>query len=678
MRKALNLFALACIIASLSVFTGCEDKNYFDPDAGNPKEVRGGSSTLDYSTTQSVELLLNYDVAAGFVSTFDVYTENPLTKEGCLRTDLKPITGGINVAGVSKLNRTIPAYVKDLYVYSSDLFVPQLMKGTIEGGKVVFEQVAIQETKVENENQTTRTIGNGKINKYLTVKDDYYLKNKEGWVGFLQWGILESKYDLKNPIKTVNFPAEILNAINQTFPEKTAAKGDFYKDALVKIESDNKGNGVRVYVSVAHAGCLNNNSLSYFVYQGNKKLEDLTKEERKDLKLINIFQYADVYTSSFNKGKGLKSGKAVQLLYVDDKGTYSETFPVGAQIGFVLHAGGFNESDFNVKKDATKIYSIASWNNNNVKKTIYFGAKDKNGNPYNFFGFEDMILGGDNDCNDVIFNVLTDPIDAIDPPKFIPEEGTVEKTITKKGVLAFEDNWPKKGDYDLNDAVVKYNSTITYIWDAKQEVEDGPMVEYGDATIKQVEDIFSMAHAGATFKNAFSYKVNIASDLVKNVKVDNNSYTPVVDGNGFIIDLCADVKEVVGTDYKVTIEFNTKKVLQAGFDALAAPYNPFIQPTNPKIASENIEVHLPFYPPTERADMNLFGSEADCSDVANEAYYANAENIYYPFAIHLSEVDDFTIPVETRPIDFTYPKYTNWVNKGCGTVDADWYLYPNN
>ena len=35
--------------------------------------------------------------------------------------------------------------------------------------------------------------------------------------------------------------------------------------------------------------------------------------------------------------------------------------------------------------------------------------------------------------------------------------------MTYKGILAFEDNWPSKGDYDLNDVIVKYSSILSSI-----------------------------------------------------------------------------------------------------------------------------------------------------------------------------------------------------------------------
>ena len=53
----------------------------------------------------------------------------------------------------------------------------------------------------------------------------------------------------------------------------------------------------------------------------------------------------------------------------------------------------------------------------------------------------------------------------------VPDKGddsSVAYKMSYKGIVAFEDNWPSKGDYDLNDAIVKYKSELSY--NTKNEV----------------------------------------------------------------------------------------------------------------------------------------------------------------------------------------------------------------
>ena len=65
--------------------------------------------------------------------------------------------------------------------------------------------------------------------------------------------------------------------------------------------------------------------------------------------------------------------------------------------------------------------------------------------------------------------------------------------MTYKGILAFEDNWPSKGDYDLNDVVVKYNSVLSF--NTKNEV-------------LSTKDTFTVLWSGASYSNSFIYQLN--------------------------------------------------------------------------------------------------------------------------------------------------------------------------
>ena len=73
------------------------------------------------------------------------------------------------------------------------------------------------------------------------------------------------------------------------------------------------------------------------------------------------------------------------------------------------------------------------------------------------------------------------------------------------GVLGFEDNWPEQGDYDLNDVVMKYQSSVDYNIDNK---------------VLNIIDKFTLAWTGANYKNSFAYEVPF--DLSKASKVTVN------------------------------------------------------------------------------------------------------------------------------------------------------------
>ena len=76
-----------------------------------------------------------------------------------------------------------------------------------------------------------------------------------------------------------------------------------------------------------------------------------------------------------------------------------------------------------------------------------------------------------------------------------PDGGNEDKkySLEYKGIIAFEDNWPRKGDYDLNDVIVKYQSVLNFN-DANQALS--------------TEDTYELLWSGATFKNGFAYQLN--------------------------------------------------------------------------------------------------------------------------------------------------------------------------
>lgn len=691
-KTVLKKLLPACMLASVALLAGCSDKDMFDPEK-NPDYVGAKAQELDFSTSQTVTMQLNYDVPNGFASPFDLYAEYPLADDGTLRSDIEPLAAGINVQGHSQLSRVIPAYVDKLYLYSGRMFVPLLSYAKIENGMASFQQADVEIKTNDTRAGNAGDLWTRPLAHYLKTQDDFYAEKTDD----------HYQYDLIAPDLEREIPEEITKAISSTFKEAKIVDEKYYKDATITINKGKDGQtGAEVFVSILHSGAAFHNSLSYFVYTGGKDLTTVPKEEVQEFEIINIFQYADVFTNTVSTSKrnikGLTPGKYIQLLYKNEQGEYVKEFPVGAQIGWILHPDSFNKSNFTVNSPGyfVRLYSVSYWNDANNKTNepgvltnnynIFFSATDNEGNVYNCFGFEDQPKSAsDGDCNDVVFHVLTNPIDAITPPPSITQED-VEQTEEKCGVLAFEDNWPKQGDYDLNDVVVEYNSEITYLQTVKYQ--GGVVTEESDVMVKKVEDTFALVHTGAIFNNAFSYKVSVSPDAIESITItDENKgtvtdYTDKIsnDGEGFIIDLCPNVKNViphmaaveVPQVYTVVMEFKKGAVLQDDFATVAAPYNPFICPAE----HPGVEVHLPMYLPTGRADMSFFGTEDDRSD-KNTLWYVSGENNKYPFAIHLDGAKTFGTPeemeaMEEKRISITYPDFINWVNSGM-TDFKDWY-----
>ncbi len=669
-KKVFNLFFITVVLGCGMGLFSCTDSELYDPGK-NPGENPGKNfenpSLLDFATSQTVKLHLNYRVAKGVVTPFDVYTEYPLASDGTLRTDVTPVAGGIHVAGTSEITRVIPSHIEKLYVYSPHLFVPLLSVAEVINGVASFSQMDVEidlgtPTAAELQKRISSSEFLSKpISRYLKKQTDFYSETTNS----------HYKYDLINPDRMDEIPSEVLTTIGLTFPENKPVDPRYLADASITLSGK-----CEVYITPIHSGASFSNSLSYIVYEGAKELNDLTEEEKMELEIINILPFADLNTNTIkSKKQGLTPGHSIQLLYKGKNG-YQTEFPENAKIAWVLHSDAFNESDFSVKNSSYRVFSPPNWNDpkdsksGDLRRTVSVWVEDKKGELYHCVGFEDQSLG-DEDCNDLIFVVHSLQVPTEDQEIKEPED--VEKTEQLTGVLAFEDKWPRREDYDLNDIVVQYSSKVTYVKDLSEADED--------ATVSRVDDVFSFIHTGAAYRNAFSYKVNVDPNSLHSLKINGAEYQAIPDGEGFIIDLCPNVKEVIvpfeyGTTpavYTVTMEFIRGKVLQTDFAALAAPYNPFIVPLD--AIYPNTEIHLPMYPPTNRAERSQFGTEDDCSDQVNLWYVSGLEN-QYPFAIHLAGVtNEFIVPLESKTIDVTYPRYINWVESNM-TQDKDWYLYP--
>ena len=63
---------------------------------------------------------------------------------------------------------------------------------------------------------------------------------------------------------------------------------------------------------------------------------------------------------------------------------------------------------------------------------------------------------------------------------------------TKESSLSKTD-WPSKGDYDLNDVIVRYQSVLNF---------------NSNNQVLSTEDTYELLWSGATFKNGFAYQLN--------------------------------------------------------------------------------------------------------------------------------------------------------------------------
>lgn len=405
----------------------------------------------------------------------------------------------------------------------------------------------------------------------------------------------------------------------------------------------------------------------------------------------------------------VRQGTTVKLLYKDpESDKYTTHFPPGTTIGYFLIPDAFDapwSGDWNYKKDESgekssyienedpylsltqttslskplrrpadmkeiyKVnntywrYSDCEWNENTNAKRIpdygnkrctYMALVDKDKNLY--FGSED---GVDNTYDDFMFMIHGTPKYAINIPqnrndidKVIEKITNPETHTEKSGVisLAFEDQWPVGGDYDLNDVIVEHHRDIT------MDIHN---------CVTEVKDYYTLStKSRATYCNAFAIRLEKYNSV-------NPKTTTVVDGNGNAIGIESETDSYIifnntveqkGKTVVVTRTYNPEKVHRTHIKAQQdfAPYLIAKYDENP--GQGRTEIHLPGGTPSKLAN----------AEAAN-GYYASrfvSEDGQHPFAIVIPA--SFSPSPEGVVIDQTYPRFTSWCKSG-GKEDTDWY-----
>ena len=244
------------------------------------------------------------------------------------------------------------------------------------------------------------------------------------------------------------------------------------------------------------------------------------------------------------------------------------------------------------------------------------------------------------------------------------------------GSLAFEDSWPEKGDYDLNDVVVDYRFKNVL-----------------NANNKLVETYatFVLKASGARYSNGFGFQlpntsIGLSDLKVTGYKIKSNYIT--LNSNGteanqekptiIVIDnvfsalkypgVGIGVNTTIGLPYvapdtisiHITYPANTYSEEQLDI----AHFNPFIIINKER----GKEVHLPDYIPTSLANLNYFGTKDDNSIAAQNRYYKTSKNL--PWALNF--YDNFNYPIEKAPINEAYTHFVDWVLSS-GNLYPDWY-----
>ncbi|QHT70646.1 LruC domain-containing protein [Rhodocytophaga rosea] len=652
MRQPLQLFQNPIPIKSTLLIGACvfslfacqEREQVVAP--GNTTETQINEA-FNFNTTQDVTFNIWAKDSQGDIlnmTNIQIYDKDPNLGGELL------IEGGIDNTGQLSAYKALPTHLQEVTIVSNYIGVLEQVTVPITDQQVSYTfGVPTQE---DSSGEEITPDANGRING-----TSYTYLGKYNSLGV-------PKY-LQSPNHVI--PSSFLNILNTALPEGKKVNPAYLAPGVsydVKLTKD--ANVTITFVS-ERADFLN--SLGYYTYPLNKAPKSV---EEIDEKFI-VFPNAS-FTGS---GGGLASGNRVKL---------PKTLKAGTGIGFFIVSNGWNGSS--VSKDNIKLFSNPAFNPGNADKkqhSVLLKYEDKC-----ILAFEDIKrsdASSDEDFNDVLFYITTDPVKCIDdtnipscePVKDCDKDGVPDEqdkyscdpvraynNITK-GTLAFEDLWPAKGDFDVNDLVVNYSHNV---------------VTNSQNKVVELISTFDILAIGARYRNGLGFELSkLNPSQIKSVVSSHNKTileggqakaTILVFENAFDfvpngiydqINTKMDQPKLSCGSVTITTTFTSTLTMQ---ELGAAPFNPFL------ICNQNrgYEVHLPGYKPTSKADLTLLGTKDDISNPARGIYYKTSFGM--PYALNMP-VNSFKYPVEGASIKDAYVKFLPWA-ASFGVVYSNWYL----
>ena len=222
--------------------------------------------------------------------------------------------------------------------------------------------------------------------------------------------------------------------------------------------------------------------------------------------------------------------------------------------------------------------------------------------------------------------------------------------------VAFEDQWPIKGDYDLNDVVVAYKYNA---------------ITNAHNVVVQVIGNYTLVATGGTRQNGFGVEFPLVPGAISGL----TGGTLEAGQSKAVIILFTNMRDEMTTwNTQPGVAQSAPVVFTVNFNVVGGPtldsfgfdYNPFIINAGGALRSE---VHLAGKTPTSLADPSLFGTGDDNTNVAAGRYYVTKTGLLYAIDI---PVDPYNYPTEATDITTAYLHFADWAISG-GTLYTDWY-----
>ncbi len=722
-KKSFVLIGLVSLMA-----TSCMNKDVFDEGAPQKTAV-GPSNSFDFSTQQTVNLNVDYSAYETYGPVFfSVYAENPFegSEENIQMKDgVKPIFESYTNSD-RKYNGTVtlPSYAKKLYVVTGNFLVQQTLIETEVVNKSInavaenYSQAAARNNRAAKRAGVPTTSLESLYN--LSYKVDVTTGDNIDVQVCKEWHTLLGTWDSES-----GRPNYLINdsPVNPDLLFTEEEKGELYQTVANALSSNQTCNSIyrnqadltlekdaEVSLTLLGSSTCWNNTLGYYYYT-----DDNVPTSLMDVDIIMAFPNTQDGTCvrswwrnpDFYGNIGLERGDAILLKYYPHiaQGDYSEAttiFPKGTKIGLVLKTNGwgmqkpngnkkyynsykgdayYKRSDVNIARqynvwpastEGLSYYSgdmapndnsaYTKPNPNGESRTAKFMYQDDKGNEYAIVSFEDA-------CNDLDFDDLIFALKPVNAFATLPK--VADKKTEVNSVYAFEDLWPEKGDYDMNDVVLDVKD-VKEFWKKS-----------GESNYKIFKQTFELTtyqnYVTKTSGLALTLDTKVTPNSIVMKKVDPATPNDTVEVNftkeGNVYLLTEDVKGEINSTYILELIYNS------GIADIAklASIKPFIY-RNDEVGEKRWEVHIPFEAPTAKMNTSYFGTKDDRSVPEEGKYFVRDSD--YPFAFCLAGVtiDSFKNTIllrknEKAPISQLYPEFLLW-STSKGEQNPDWYLHP--
>ncbi len=655
MKKYILILSIAASLVS------CRKSLENQADNGNktPKEFVTDINEMivpdgfDYKTTQNVDFKVQ------------LLTNNDQPLKG-IRVDFmdkSPEDGGIIYAtGISDANgyvevsKELPTNVTEIVINTDYLGLPNNLIGTIQAGKLTVniggsapQRLVTADTRKhyptaplgKNASKFSRKLGrwdnNGRPNYLMPSRD--------------------------------NISQTFLNDVNVSLPERRPVP-QFNPEYLASNKERNLilKEMCDVWVTFVAEGAGYQNSLMFFVYNKNNKPTNISQ--------IDSFYHIFPNASFSGSGGSMVSGDKV----------YIGRFGADTCIGFAIAANGWNGSNRTVGMGLNLYTTIKEINpESNPAKAEHVVLLYDNPTQRFLIGFEDLVRssgGSDDDFNDVIVYATANPVKAVVIDNYVPttqakdtDGDTVDDEFDEYpadplraynayypnqntfATVAFEDLWPSKGDYDLNDVVVDFQYQA--VLDASNRTKD-------------IKAKYKLRAAGGVFRNGFS--VEMPFNVSEVASVTGNGLGMEAGATKAILKVFSNSKAIIsgyntmlGVKYTETDTINSTITLSSSKNITLGNFNPFIYVDEPG-KGRGYEVHLTGQTPTSLVNSAILGTNADATTPSKGIYYKTRNNL--PFAIAIPE--RFAYPWEKTQIVLAHLRFASWAQSG-GSSFTDWY-----